>query len=195
MVDYPLYMRVVVDDVEVRAVKGPCPVVSHRWEHAYPIYVQGELRGYLVYENTSYNQFGRYMHWTLHNLIPQNADLPNGGTIKLAEDRYGVGRKELLAMVPGFIAKGDMPTNTEVKGLVEAAQTFNEERRRLDAIKRVEDDKLRARVLADQKERRETMHEAMISLHNRSDLTNLERVGLAEALARLGVRLPATEET
>jgi hypothetical protein len=189
----PLFKRWVgPDKVEVRAVKGDVPEAARAYpvESAYPLFVAGVHRGFLVYQAPGYRNRHSHRGWAVRSLRPYDPENPERG-FSMVETTHstapGIG-EALLSKVPSLVARGRMPTAEEANAAAaeEAARRKDQRRERAAqdaeaAARRVED---RARA----EERTAEMVAGLESLRGRGDLSNLERVALIEAMNRLGIR-------
>lgn len=175
------FARVNVGGVDVRASKEPAPahlVRSYEIASGYPVFVDGELRGVLVYCTPGWRSY-THRGWALKSLADDYAATSHWPKARAC--------KELLEKVPALIAENRLPDAATVA-----------ERERIAAERRAKEEAERpAREAAELRKRERdaqrraeeeaTFQAGMRSIRARPDLTNLERVAIERAFWRLHI--------
>lgn len=182
----PLFARVVVDGVKVRATKGTPSQLAKRYpaKAAYPIEVDGVLRGYLLYQQPGYHSY-ESAGWVLASLM-----IHGDRQVRLYKSIWTGPRaaKDLLGRVPAYIAAGQMPTLEEAEAKMEVVRRADIVGRQLQEKRAADDNAKRERDRIAYDERTREMIDGLLSMRDRADLTNLERVAIGEAMRRLHIR-------
>jgi hypothetical protein len=186
----PLFKRWVGSDgVEVRAVKEDPPrsVMGYPVTSAYPIYVAGALRGFLVYQEPGYGNRHSHRGWAIRSLKPSDPESPERGHQSVAttySTAPGLGAA-LLSRVPDLIGDGLLPTKEEADAWTQATAEQRREERVRRAAEQAAYTERSARDRAEAAEAHSEMIAGLESLGNRDDLSNLERAAVIHALRRL----------
>lgn len=174
----PLYYRVVVDGVEVRATNDKVGRLPYPIKTAYPVRIAGVVRALLVFQEPGWR---RHSHkgWALRSLLADS--LPLAVSHQTGDKAKGW----LLRQVPTFLAEGKLPTQEEA----DARAIVDAERQRVAAIKRAEDDAERKRkhdaMAIKIKEAHRDLIAGLREVRERGDLTNFQQAAVIEALRQL----------